>query len=89
MHPRDFNSRFEMSSSIVVVPRHDGRLIKETGQDWPAELFGREGGGQLASLLRRAVSSVWQSADEGQGKRVVGTVDDFEVERTVTIFERV
>lgn len=90
MHPREFKDDFEVSDTIVMIPKHDGRIVREGGINWPASLYeNRSGKNRLSELVRKIVHDVWGGHyEESEETRVVGQAAQENVLRNVVIFER-
>jgi hypothetical protein len=90
MHPRDFKDGFKVADSIVMVPKHDGSIVRARGVNWPASLFERRSGkNRLSALVRKIVHDSWGGDyDESEDDRVVGKAVGESVWRSVTIFSR-
>ena len=91
MHPRDFKEKFEISDDVIMVPKHDGSIVRARGINWPASIFeSRDGRNRLSELVRKIVDDAWGDAyDEFEETRVVGKVAWEDVLRNVVIFARV
>jgi len=90
MHPREFKNDFEEADTIVMVPKHDGSIVKEAGVNWPASLHEVPSDtNRLSELVRRIVRRTWRSEfEENEETRVVGKAAGFDVKRSVVILTR-
>jgi hypothetical protein len=91
MHPRDFKESFEVRDNVVMVPNHNGSIVKERGINWPGSLYeSRVGKNRLSSLVRKIVHDAWGGDyEEFEETRVVGEAVGENVRRSVVIFARV
>ena len=91
VHPREFKDSFEVGDEIIMVPKHDGSIVREREINWPASLYeSRPGKNRLSELVRKIVHDAWGGDyDEYEETRVVGKVDWENIRRSVVIFARV
>jgi hypothetical protein len=87
VHPRDFRDNFEINEAVIVVPKHDGRMIRERGINWPDNLYENHiSGSRLGALVRKTIAQVWEACEETEERRVVGKVSWEDIERTLSVF---
>jgi hypothetical protein len=88
MHPREFKESFKVDDSIIMVPKHDGSIVRARGiNNWPGCLYEKRGEkNRLSSLVRNIVHDTWQAKyDEVEEELVVGKAVGEDVWRSVTI----
>jgi hypothetical protein len=91
VHPRDFRYNFTLGRDIIVVPKHDGAILKVGRQSWPNSITGlpKSKDSNLADEIRRILTESWgDGLNHWEEEREVGTVDDNPISRYVDVFTR-
>lgn len=91
VHPREFRSEFEVSSDIVIVPKHDGSILMVGRQKWPKSINGlptyRDS--NLAEEVRRLLAEAWGDDFEHENEdREIGWVNGTSITRYISVFRR-
>jgi hypothetical protein len=93
VHPRDFQNNFIVGSDIIVVPKHDGAILRVGRLSWPNSITGiqKENNSNLAAEIIRILTESWEGSciRWEEDYRVVGTVDGVQISRDVDVFKRV
>lgn len=92
VHPREFRSEFEIGSSVLVVPKHDGSMLTVGRQHWPRVLTGqpRVNVSNLAMHFLSVLATAWgEEVEEGSEDREVGKVGDAPITRCIKVFRRI
>jgi hypothetical protein len=88
VHPKDFRKDFEISEDIALVLKHDGRIMSGTYR-WPGSINGdaERSGSHVANYVTSLIRCIWgEDLQEDEEDRVVGTVGNSEITRSVTVF---
>ena len=89
--PREFHAYFESTGDVIVVPKHDGRIVTVANGSWPRSILGQPKSkvSNLAEHINGLIGRAWN--DDGQSHeedRVVGKVLDFNITRRVWVIIR-
>jgi hypothetical protein len=89
--PREFREYFEINGDVIVVHKHDGRIVTVCNSSWPRSILGQPKNkvSNLAEHIDGLIGRAWN--DDGQSHeedRVVGKVLDFNITRRVWVIIR-
>jgi hypothetical protein len=89
--PSDFKNKFEINDDVAIVLKNDGNLFYPddltSDDDWT--INGRFRGLRVARYVRSLIMNNWgEQTEELDEERVVGTVYDEEIIRTISAFRR-
>lgn len=91
VHPKEFREKFEIAEDIVLVLKHDGRILTMPNSDWPGSVTGqpRWSDSNVAEHSRKLIRRVWgEDLQEDIDERIVGKVGYYDITRRVTVFSR-
>lgn len=91
VHPKEFREKFEIAEDIVLVLKHDGRILTMPNSDWPGSVTGqpRWSDSNVAEHTRKLIRRVWgEDLQEDIEERIVGKVGYYDITRRVTVFSR-
>lgn len=85
--PRDFNNSFVMDKDVVIVPRHEGSVVKNTTTLWPTPREQPVGSkSSLATFIMGIITKAWGGqAFLDNDTRQVGDVNGARIDRYVDI----
>ena len=89
--PRDFDYGFSVSDEVAITLKHDGSIVHIGPRKWPRCATGKPkpAFSNVALLVENLILQVWNNGVEEKAEaHVVGTVDDVDIVREVTVFRR-
>ena len=89
VHPRDFREDFSIHENIVLVLKHDGRILEIGNYSWPRLITGQAepSYSNAAVYVRALIREMWgDNIYEDEEERVVGEVGFVEITRPLTVF---
>lgn len=89
-HPREFRDHFEIDEDIIIVPRHDGRIISSNGFEWPSvsKSNHKNPPSNLAMLVENLINETWGGFEVDEERRLVGHVIETPIYRDISKFYR-
>lgn len=87
MHPKEFESAFEINDEVAFVPEHDGAIISRESGSWP-DFVEKENRfkSRLEGFVKSVIKNAWGDYLMEKELRSVGVVAGVDVMREIAIF---